>query len=108
VNWGYFLAGVGAWFLIQNLVLPDAWAIWLSRRRNFPALGLVCGVVFVVVSMVVLASGLGEAIVQVVRSAHVELWVWLLLGGGSALIAICVLVCLVRWLLRPARVSGHP
>lgn len=92
-NWMWFLAGVAAWAVIQNLILPDTWAVWLAQRRNLPGILQVLAVLGLVISLGwnILVLAVGGALLQALSRARVELWVWVVLG-------VSILLLVTTWL----------
>lgn len=94
-----FVEGMLAWLIVQNLILPDRWAVWLAERRNFPVIGLVWGVLMLAGSLVFLVPGLWTVLARALQMVHFQPWVWRLFISGLVLI----LVSLAAWLGRRAR-----
>lgn len=75
--------GATNWFIFQNLVLRDAWAIWLATRKNLPTIllpvGLLAGaaVVLAIVWAIILAGA------EVISRVHFDWWV-----GPALVVAI--------------------
>jgi len=103
-NANHFLwlaSGMVLWFVVQNLILPDEWAIWLARRRNFPVAVLPVGIVLLVIASVPLVYAFLWSFIQAFGLVRIERWVWTILAVGVAITAVCLMV--VRWLNRDNR-----
>lgn len=93
-NWMWFLAGVIAWAVVQNLVLPDPWAVWLAQRRNLPVVLQLLAILGVAVSLGwnILVLTVGGAFIQALSRVRIELWVWEVLVGSILLLIVAVIL----------------
>jgi len=94
-----FVEGMLAWLIVQNLILPDRWAVWLAERRNFPTIALVWGVLMLISSLVFLVPGLWTVFARALQMVHFQPWVWILFVSGLVL----TLVSVASWFGRRAR-----
>lgn len=98
-NWMWLLAGVLTWALVQNLILPDSWAVWLAQRRNLPTVLQLLAILGVAVSLGwnILVLAVGGAFIQALSRTRIETWVWAVLG--VSLLLFVVAFC-ISWLAR--------
>lgn len=78
--------GIGAvvWLLVQSLILPDRWAVWLARRQNLPRVISLPVLVLSAIFMLNMAVAVGASFFTRVR---MEPWVyWGLVPAVMALV----------------------
>lgn len=89
--WFGLVSGLILAFVVYGLVLPDDWAIWLARRRNFPHAILPLGLVLLAVVALNLIFALGWAILRALGLVQFASWLWLALIAGLVIVAIWII-----------------
>lgn len=87
-EWMFFGMGIVSVVCVLCWLFPDAWAIWLVRRRNGPVWLLPFGVLALLLGAGNLAVTLGWAISQALLQVQIQPWVWVLLLAGVIIVGL--------------------